>query len=92
MITETTYNGWANYATWRINLELIDGLEIRDNFREKPEVDEVANYLKNMVDDYLSECGSGIALDYARSFVFNVNYREIAKHLIEAAEYEEDES
>ena len=22
------YNGWTNYATWRINLEIIDGIEI----------------------------------------------------------------
>ena len=21
-----TYNGWTNYATWRINLEIFDGL------------------------------------------------------------------
>lgn len=22
-----TYNGWTNYATWRVNLELLDGVE-----------------------------------------------------------------
>ena len=22
------HNGWTNYATWRINLEIIDGIEI----------------------------------------------------------------
>ena len=22
---DTTYNGWTNYATWRVNLELFDG-------------------------------------------------------------------
>ena len=22
---DTTYNGWTNYATWRVNLELLDG-------------------------------------------------------------------
>ena len=23
--TDNTYNGWTNYATWRVNLELFDG-------------------------------------------------------------------
>jgi len=23
-MTTTTYNGWTNYATWRVNLELFD--------------------------------------------------------------------
>jgi len=25
MKNENTYNGWTNYATWRINLEMFDG-------------------------------------------------------------------
>jgi hypothetical protein len=24
---ETKYNGWTNYATWRVNLEIIDGTQ-----------------------------------------------------------------
>jgi len=29
-MSDTTYNGWTNYATWRINLEVFDGLELED--------------------------------------------------------------
>ena len=25
--TDNTYNGWSNYATWRVNLEIFDGGE-----------------------------------------------------------------
>lgn len=25
-----SYNGWTNYATWRVNLEVLDGVELRD--------------------------------------------------------------
>ena len=24
-MTDKTYNGWTNYATWRVNLEWFDG-------------------------------------------------------------------
>ena len=30
MNTNKTYNGWYNYATWRLNLEIFDGMEIDD--------------------------------------------------------------
>ena len=26
-MTDTKYNGWTNYATWRVNLEMFDGFE-----------------------------------------------------------------
>lgn len=26
-MTDKTYNGWTNYATWRIQLEVFDGVE-----------------------------------------------------------------
>ena len=26
MKTTEKYNGWTNYATWRVNLEIFDGL------------------------------------------------------------------
>ena len=29
-MTDTTYNGWTNYATWRVNLEIFDGMSPRD--------------------------------------------------------------
>ena len=28
MTNENTYNGWTNYATWRVNLEMFDGFSI----------------------------------------------------------------
>ena len=26
-MTDQKYNGWANYETWRVNLELFDGYD-----------------------------------------------------------------
>ena len=73
-----TYNGWTNYATWRVNLEIFDGL-YSDMEGEKV----TAESCKEYAEEVLSENGEGLALDYARAFMANVNWQEIADHLNE---------
>ena len=73
-----TYNGWTNYATWLVNLEIFDGL-YSDMDGEKV----TAESCKECADEVLSENGEGLALDYARAFMANVNWQEIADHLNE---------
>jgi hypothetical protein len=29
-MNDKTHNGWRNYATWRVNLEIFDGLDPRE--------------------------------------------------------------
>ncbi len=74
------YNGWTNYATWRVNLELIDGFRIDVN--TPYDAHELADYLKeNAILAVESSCDMrGIALDYAMAFLGEVNWHEIAKH------------
>ena len=33
-MNDKTYNGWTNYATWRVNLEIFDGMDFRDRADE----------------------------------------------------------
>ena len=73
-----TYNGWTNYATWRVNLEIFDGLD-SDMDGEKV----TAEGCKDYADEVLSENGEGLALDYARAFIASVNWHEIAEALNE---------
>lgn len=77
----TTYNGWTNYATWRVNLELFDGLtsEIFEFTDDLPAM--LKDYAKNIIEDH----AKGIALDYALAFIADVNWREIADHVRENA-------
>ena len=77
------YNGWTNYATWRINLEIIDGIEI--------DTITCAEYIKEYVEDVVFsqyELGNGSHLieDYARAFVSEVNFYEIAQRINEELE------
>jgi hypothetical protein len=89
-MTKETYNGWTNYATWRVNLEMIDGHDFAsDNACDRYDLGEV---LREYVLDMLDEQGSGLALDYARAFVNDVNWFEIARHQIEAYRPQEVEA
>ena len=89
MQTEKTYNGWTNYATWRVNLEIIDGIDARDMWPREVRDDD-AYSLSRQLEEYAEEVVSGygqvegLAMDYARAFLSDVNWREIAQHLIDA--------
>jgi len=77
------YNGWTNYATWRVNVEIIDGIEIDTII--------CAEYIKEYVEDVVFgqyELGNGSHLveDYARAFVSEVNFYEIAQSINEELE------
>lgn len=77
------FNGWTNYATWRVNLEIIDGIEI--------ETKMCAESIKEIVEDVVFsqyELGNGSHLveDYARAFVSEVNFYEIAQSINEELE------
>ena len=75
---DETHNGWTNYATWRVGLEIFDCLHF-DTDGEKV----TAESCKDYAEDVLSENGEGLALDYAQAFIASVNWQEIADALNE---------
>ena len=78
-----TYNGWTNYATWRINLEY----GFTDNSDNYMGTD--AEELKEIVEDSLEDaCSNDKTLSYALAFVSDVNWDEIARHIEENQEEE----
>lgn len=93
MTQDKTYNGWTNYATWRVNLEMIDGLDPREMGWQRLDVYDMAQALKDFADEIMCQgCGyEGLVLDYARAFLSDVNWQEIAKHMIEEYGLQEEE-
>jgi len=89
MQNQNTYNGWTNYATWRVNLEIIDGIDARDMWPREVRDDD-AYSLSKQLEEYAEEVVSGygqvegLAMDYARAFLSEVNWYEIAEHLLDA--------
>jgi hypothetical protein len=92
-MTDTTYNGWSNYATWRINLEIFDGMDLDldaymgeepkfDAYTLKDELQRIAEEIIFEGMRYDERRPSNLVEDYARAFLQDVNYYEIADHLI----------
>ena len=84
--TSNKYNGWTNYQTWRVNLEIIDPLNLPYQLEDYVDVD----YLKQLVEYHvLTEDGleNSKAYDYASAFLSEVNYYEI----LECIKNESDE-
>jgi hypothetical protein len=86
MATDTTYNGWTNYATWRVNLEIFDGLT--SDYYGTNDTTRLAQELRDHAEEIIeaTTTEAGLARDYALAFLGDVNWREIARHLIEANE------
>lgn len=86
----TTYNGWHNYATWRINLEIFDGMELGDFWADVEDSNayEIGEMLKDYAEELIESQSDGLALDYALAFISDVNWQEIAQSLIDNANEE----
>jgi hypothetical protein len=75
------HNGWTNYATWRINLEIIDGIVF--------ETKTCAATIKEIIDDVVFSQYNGMnskMYDYASAFISEVNFYEIAQSINEELE------
>lgn len=91
-----TYNGWTNYATWRVNLEIFDGFDPTEYYSAADLTDayRLGESLHEYAEQILFECGdcsdSSLAASYARAFLSDVNWTEIASSMIES--YREDQA
>lgn len=76
-MTNERYNGWTNYPTWRVHLELVDGVEF-----ESTDTYQLGREIKTFCEDYLDQMADdGLVKDFAIAFIDNVNWYEIAEHI-----------
>jgi hypothetical protein len=92
-MSNNTYNGWTNYATWRVNLEIFDGMTVRDvTGRSIVPVSDLKDYLQEYAEEVIETTSSeGLARDYAFAFLSEVNWWELANAMLADEEAEEDE-
>ena len=54
-MSDTKYNGWTNYATWRVNLEIFDGNELDELFDLTLPVERICSRHENVAWHKFSE-------------------------------------
>lgn len=79
---DTKYNGWANYATWRVNLEIVDDYiaSLEPGELTFADLIDFSDYLADYVTDLVTS-GFDDRLPirwYAEAFLDQVNWYEIA--------------
>jgi len=86
--TDTTYNGWSNYATWRVNLEIVDGIMWSEEETTFKDIYSLSQYIKDtaesLIDNETNEDMTILSNGYAHAFISEVNYYEIAKSVAES--------
>lgn len=85
-MTDRTYNGWANHATWLVNLWLgeynYDPSELSGLSRYEA-TQALVETVDNIVTEYEDAKLSGLAADLINSALSDVNWYELADHYIE---------
>lgn len=81
------YNGWTNYATWRVGLEIINDMRLDDfgveyDGEDIIDTSDLADAMRSYVEEHIGETSEGIAKDYALAFLSDVNWSELAEHMI----------
>jgi len=77
-MSDKKYNGWLNYATWRVFTDTLIDIEWEHKV--------TANNLQEIVEDivfsqYEMKNGSFLVEDYARVFIESVDFEEIAENI-----------
>jgi len=85
--SDSRYNGWTNYATWRVNLEMFDDADTAEYFdvANVSDASTLAATLKEHAESVMTDFGDneGLAIDYALAFLSDVNWYEIAEHMLD---------
>lgn len=77
----TSYNGWTNYATWRIYNEIFADFDFDYDFYGN---DKDKDFCQDFAEEVIfNDTPDGLAKDYAYAFLRDVNWYEISEHINE---------
>lgn len=80
MTNSTSCNGWTNYPTWRVQLEVFSDFDLDDWCLDMLDANELAGWMRDHTREIIEEAAQpGLARDYALAFLADVNWFELAK-------------
>jgi hypothetical protein len=68
-----SYNGWSNYATFRVHNDILNGID----FENSISVDTLQEIVRDVV--FSNSNSHYLMTDYANLFLNNVNWEELAE-------------
>ena len=80
------YNGWSNYATWRFNVEFVQGIAGKEFAPDWERLDlrEQVKILREAAEEFIHNAtGDTTVSGWAKTFLDNVNFGEVAKNMNE---------
>jgi len=90
-MSNETHNGWTNYATWRVNLELCDGMTAEDFGITHENKDDAHQIIKDWVEGLTDEYPDGFVKDYCMSFLNEVDWHDIGRHYVDEMDDDTDD-
>jgi hypothetical protein len=98
------YNGWNNYETWCVNLWIENeeseynywydhAYNVKKEFEEDTQEYTLADMLKNNLEERAEEAmtEASVFSDLLRAAISEVDFGEIAKHMLDNTKVDEDE-
>jgi hypothetical protein len=91
-----TYNGWKNHATWLVSLWTEGDDTMREIANHKGDrfsdsVEELKEYVMEMYIETFSQASASLAHDLMMSSLSDVDWLEIAAHLLDEDDEGEDD-
>ena len=83
------YNGWTNYETWRVNLEMFDGYDATATLQNmgadsrEEMVEGLAVTLEGFAYEVLELPENGFVQSIVGDFLRKVDWEEIAEHMVD---------
>lgn len=77
-----SYNGWSNYATWRVYVDIFSDYDFDDTFDllNNEDCKEITTQILFEDNDFIA---TNLIAQYAGLFLSEVNFNEIAEHVNE---------
>ena len=84
-MTDNTYNGWTNYETWRVKLEMIEKFASVEHLAPEFDRRDLKEYCTDLLDEEFKTLEhvpvQRFGRDYAYAFLDAVNWAEIERAL-----------